>query len=231
LGRFFQVPEAKVVIVPPALTVHFAPRPQPDVSNEFLTTEHLTGPFAVYVGNHKPHKNLERLLRAYQHTIAQTQTTLVIAGAKASYEDPYTLPYLSLVQALGLEERVRFVGQVDDEKLGVLYATARFLIFPSLYEGFGLPPLEAMSYGTPVACSATTSLPEVVGEAALLFDPLDEIQMADVMLRLDQSEALRTELATRGLHRARVFSWSASAQKWLAALARVVAAGRVSSPY
>ena len=179
-------------------------------------------PFGLYVGNHKPHKNLERLLRAYRLIADATETDLVIVGAKSSYENLHDLPYVRLVQQLGLQNRVHFLGQISDAVLAHLYGGARFLVFPSLYEGFGLPALEAMHYGTPVACSNTTSLPEVVGDAALTFDPLSERQIAGAMLTLDQSPELRANLAQRGHKQATLFSWRESARQWLSSMERAV---------
>ncbi len=113
-----------------------------------------------------------------------------------------------------------FLGQVSDAVLHAMYKRARFFVFPSLYEGFGMPALEAMRCGTPVACSNTTSLPEVVGDAALTFDPLDERAIGEAMLRLDQGAGLRGNLACRGLARSRQFSWKASAHAWLASMTK-----------
>ena len=175
-------------------------------------------PFALYVGNHKPHKNLERLLRAFARVADQLESDLVVAGAKSSEDDPYSLPCARLVDALSLGHRVHFTGQVDDATLRGLYRDARFLVLPSLYEGFGLPALEAMDCGTPVACSNTTSLPEVVGDAAITFDPLDESAIASALLRLDQSPQLRAELSRKGVIRSKEFSWTKSAQAWLASI-------------
>jgi alpha-1,3-rhamnosyl/mannosyltransferase len=175
-------------------------------------------PFALYVGNHKPHKNLERLLRAFARVADQLEADLVVAGAKSSHDDPDSLPCARLVDALSLGHRVHFTGQVDDATLHCLYRDARFLVFPSLYEGFGLPALEAMNCGTPVACSNTTSLPEVVGDAAIMFDPLDESAIASALLRLDGSPELRTELSRKGAIRSKEFSWAASAKAWLASV-------------
>lgn len=220
LAHFFRVPACRVDVIPPDADSKCIQRHLTPSELERLKAKGLSRPFALYVGNHKPHKNLERLLKAYQLIASQIETELVMAGAKASYEDSYAFPYLDLVQELSIQDRVRFIGEIDDQELCVLYNAARFLLFPSLYEGFGLPPLEAMRCGTPVACSNTTSLPEVVGDAALTFDPLDTRRIADAMLRLDESAELREELSRRGLERVKLFSWRESARKWLASIER-----------
>ncbi len=219
LERYFAIPTAKIDVIPSAVPAHLqvaaaAPAAAAVVARRFS----LERPFALYVGNHKPHKNLARLLSAYAAVHTQVAVDLVIAGAKSSYADPDTLPDLARAQPLVAAGRVHFLGQVEDASLAALYASAQFFIFPSLHEGFGFPPLEAMQHGTPVACSNTSSLPEVVGDAALTFDPLDEAQIAAAMVRLDQEPELRARLARAGPEQVRRFSWHASAQKWLASL-------------
>jgi alpha-1,3-rhamnosyl/mannosyltransferase len=183
----------------------------------------VPSPFCLYVGNHKPHKNLANLLRAYARISSRMESHLVIVGARSSSADPLSIPQAGLSRDLGLNERVHFLGQIDDGRLWALLHAARFLVLPSRYEGFGLPALEAMARGTPVACSNTTSLPEVVGDAARMFDPEDVVAIAEAMLALDRSSELRRDLAARGRIRATRFSWTRSAAAWLASLERACA--------
>jgi alpha-1,3-rhamnosyl/mannosyltransferase len=226
LVHFFGAEDERIDIIPPDADLRFRKRSLISSELEGLALKGILGPFALYVGNHKPHKNLEGLLRAYQLIAGQIEANLVIVGTKASQDDFQSLPYLCLCKELFLVGRVRFVGQVNDEELILLYNAAKFIVFPSLYEGFGLPPLEAMRCGTPVICSGTSSLPEVVGEAALTFDPQDISDMANVMLKVDQSAQLREELIQRGTEQARLFSWRFSARKWLASLERAAQNGK-----
>ncbi len=107
---------------------------------------------------------------------------------------------------------LRLLGYVDDEHLPGLYSGARAFVYPSIYEGFGLPPLEAMACGTPVVCSNSTSLPEVVGDAAIQVDPLDVDAIGDAMLKLGNDDGLHANLRQRGLERARNFTWSKAAE-------------------
>jgi glycosyltransferase involved in cell wall biosynthesis len=122
---------------------------------------------------------------------------------------------------------VRFFGFVPEETLAVLYRLASAFVFPSLYEGFGLPPLEAMASGTPVITSNVSSLPEVVGDAALLIDPLDPSALADAMWRVLEEPALRSELIRRGCERVKTFSWARSVARTREVYAEI--GGRVSA--
>jgi glycosyltransferase involved in cell wall biosynthesis len=169
----------------------------------------LKDPFALYVGNIKPHKNLERLIEAF-HELRQEAAfeslKLVIIGDEISR-------YQGLRRAVHrykLHKHVRFFGFVPLETLAVLYRLAGVFVFPSLYEGFGLPPLEAMYFGTPVVTSNVSSLPEVVGDAAILVDPYSPGSIAEGMRRALKDEDLRAWLRERGMARAREFSWEHS---------------------
>lgn len=166
------------------------------------------GPFILSVGTVQPRKNYGRLVEAFQRLDGH-DLTLAIAGGKGWLDDPL----YGQIEALGLGERVRLLGFVDDADLPALYSAARVFAFPSLYEGFGLPPLEAMACGVPVVASRASSLPEVVGEAGLLVDPLDVEALADALRRALEDEDLRRALISRGLAQARRFSWGESAQR------------------
>ena len=120
-----------------------------------------------------------------------------------------------LVESRGLQKRVLFPGFIDDANLAALYSSADIMAFPSLYEGFGLPVLEAMACGVPVFASSVSSLPEVTGDAALLVDPSNVEDMADAMLKLTENVDLRQSIREKGLERAEQFSWQASAEALL----------------
>jgi glycosyltransferase involved in cell wall biosynthesis len=130
------------------------------------------------------------------------------------------------VEALNLNDRVRFVGYVPAEELAWWYNAATLFVYPSLYEGFGLPPLEAMACGTPVITSATSSLPEVVGDAGLLVDPTDLDALAMAMEQVLTDGALRTEMRAAGLPRARTFSWQRTAQRTVTSYHRALSTER-----
>jgi glycosyltransferase involved in cell wall biosynthesis len=162
----------------------------------------------LYAGNIKPHKNLVRLIAAFAR-LRRTgfdELKLLIIGDEIS-----KLPALRrAVHEHKLHKHVRFLGYVPDETLAILYRLAAVFVFPSLYEGFGLPPLEAMASGTPVVTSNVSSLPEVAGDAAILIDPYDVDSIVDGVRRVLTNPALANELRIRGIERAREFSWERS---------------------
>jgi len=163
-------------------------------------------PYLLYVGSHKPHKNLTRLLRAYAISGIHQDVRLVMTGTPSR-------DLKATAQELHLNGNVNFVGTANNEDLAQLYRGALGFVFPSLYEGFGLPPLEAMACGVPVLTSNVCSLPEVVGDAAVLVDPLDVQAIADGLRTLMHNSDLRVALRQRGLLRAREFSWPETARK------------------
>ena len=171
----------------------------------------LQDEFVLYAGNVKPHKNLERLIEAF-HIVRKRgldQLKLVLIGDDIS-------KYTALRRAVHrhqLHKYVRFLGYLPEETLAVMYRLAGVFVFPSLYEGFGLPPLEAMASGTPVVTSNVSSLPEVAGDAAMLVDPYDPTAIADGIYRVLTDEQLRKNLRHRGVARAGMFSWEQSVRR------------------
>src|SRR5439155_16846144 len=164
--------------------------------------------FVLYAGNVKPHKNLERLIRAFDIVRKRglDHLKLVLIGDDIS-------KYAALRRAVHqhqLHKYVRFLGYLPEETLAVMYRLAGVFVFPSLYEGFGLPPLEAMASGTPVVTSNVSSLPEVAGEAAVLVDPYRPEAIADGIERVLSDETLRRDLREKEFARARQFSLEAS---------------------
>jgi glycosyltransferase involved in cell wall biosynthesis len=196
----------------------------------------LHSEFVLYAGNVKPHKNLERLIEAF-HLVRNRgldHLKLVLIGDDIS-------KYAALRHAVHrhqLHKYVRFLGYLPEETLAVMYRLAGVFVFPSLYEGFGLPPLEAMASGTPVVTSNVSSLPEVAGDAAVLVDPYDPEAIADGIYRVLADERLRRELRRKGLARARQFSWETSVRRVQEIYQEVanpsagagMAAGRSSAP-
>jgi len=190
----------------------------------------IRGDYVLHVGTLQPRKNLGRLLEAYAMVRKQAKRgeppCLVMAGRKGWLCDQI----FQHIVRLGLESEVILPGYVPRDDLPALLSGARLFVFPSLYEGFGLPVLEAMACGTPVLCSNVSSLPEVAGDAALLVDPLDVKSMAEAMNRLLQDEGLRSQLVERGYRQVRQFSWERCARETLAVLEDTRSSGGWPSP-
>ncbi|MBN1642338.1 MAG: glycosyltransferase family 4 protein [Anaerolineae bacterium] len=182
----------------------------------------IEGDYLLYVGTLQPRKNLVRLIEAFgalaEAGAGGPRLSLVLAGKRGWLYDAI----LDKAQERGLAGRVLLPGYVDDADLGALYSGATLFVMPSLYEGFCMPVLEAMACGAPVVCSNASSLPEVVGDAALTFDPLDVRGMARALERLLIDEHLRAECVSRGRARAAQFTWQACAQTAIHVLERVV---------
>ncbi|MCA1971277.1 MAG: glycosyltransferase family 4 protein [Caenispirillum sp.] len=181
----------------------------------------LDRPFVLGVGNLQPRKNLERLMRAFARLPRRTREDfdLVLVGQPGWQAERIQAE----AERLGIAERVRFTGYVADEELVALYNLATVFAYPSLYEGFGLPVLEAMACAAPVLTSSVSSLPEVAGTAALLVDPRDEEAISAGLLKLLTDDALRESLRTAGIARAARFSWQATAQHTAEVFEKVLA--------
>ncbi len=195
--NFCQIPAAKITPIPLGYNVsHFKPLNLP-VGNYFL-----------YVGRHDPYKNLHRLIAAFAQ-MADTERELWLAGTP----DPrYTPGLKAQAEALGVSHKVRWLDYVPKDELPVLINQALGLVFPSLWEGFGLPVLEALACGTPVIAANTSSLPEVTGDAALLVDPYKIEAISAAMQTIATDAQVRSQLRELGLIRASQFSWAETAR-------------------
>lgn len=196
------IPESKVHVVSLGVGGQFGTEAEPlSLAYEYL----------LYVGNRKSHKNVSRLLEAFGRAALDPDMRLVFSGA-ADHETA------KLANDLGLDKRIVFFGEATEEQLAGLYQGAIALVLPSLLEGFGLPALEAMACGTPVVASSSSSIPEVVGDAAILFDPNYVQDLANAMQQVASDNRLRTEMISKGLERARLFSWERTAEQVLSIL-------------
>ena len=206
--HFFSVPPDKVVVVYNAIEERFAATPSAEAIERVRERYQLTHQFVLYVGNIRPHKNLVRLIEAFAELRARgfDDLKLLIIGDEIS-----KLPALRrAVHSYKLHKHVRFLGYLEDETLAILYRLAAVFVFPSLYEGFGLPPIEAMASGTPVVTSNVSSMPEVAGNAAVLVDPYNVESIVEGIARVLTDPALAAELRRKGMARAREFSWTRS---------------------
>ena len=208
--KFFGTPAEKIDVIYNAFDERFAADPDEEAVDRVRERFQLHHPFVLYAGNVKPHKNLERLIEAF-HLVrsAGLDLKLVLIGDEIS-------KYAALRRAVHkyqLHPHVRFLGYLPEETLAILYRLAGVFVFPSLYEGFGLPPLEAMASGTPVVTSNVSSLPEVTGDAAVLVDPYNPSAIAEGIRRVLTDRSLSDELRRKGLARARQFSWETSVRR------------------
>jgi glycosyltransferase involved in cell wall biosynthesis len=208
--RLFGMPRRMIDVVYNGVDERFAPQPAAAVER-FRREKGLPSRFILYLGTLEPRKNVEALLRAYaaaRKTLPQ-DVKLVVAGGKGwGYE-----PVFETAEKLDLGDTLQFPGFVPDDELPLWYSAAEIFVYPSLYEGFGLPPLEAMACGTPVIASNSTSLPEVVGDAGILVSPHDDDALRDAILRVAGDQSLREEMSRKGIERAAMFSWVETAIK------------------
>jgi glycosyltransferase involved in cell wall biosynthesis len=220
--QLFDVPADKVSVVLPGVDARYQPIGDRERVTQFRRLRDLTDRFVLFVGTLEPRKNLLTLLQAYAafRRAGGGYKLALVGGRGWLYE-----PILAAIDELDLRGDVVLPGFVAEEELPLWYNAAEAFFYPSLYEGFGLPPLEAMACGTPVVVSDASSLPEVVGDAGLLLDPNDSQPWAEALERLWRDAAYREDLASQGLRRARRFSWSRMARETIAAY-RSVLAGR-----
>jgi alpha-1,3-rhamnosyl/mannosyltransferase len=221
----FDLPAERVVVTPLGVSPRFRPVP-PEIVLRVAAGYGLEGDYVLYVGNFRPHKNVAALLEAYAALpdALRARVSLALAG------DPGTgaAPLRAGAAARGLTQAVRFLGPIPDTDLPALYSGATLFCFPSLAEGFGLPPLEAMACGAPVLCSDAAALPEVVGEGASLVNTRDPGALAAALESLLTDGSTRARLRDRGLIRAAAFTPDRFAAAVLAVLERVAAGRRVA---
>jgi glycosyltransferase involved in cell wall biosynthesis len=213
--RYLQVEQERVSVIPMGCDARFQPVEEPIRAAALRRRYDLPRRYILFVGTLEPRKNVKTLLQAFAQVIAempQDDLALVITGGNGwGRED-----YVAIVNALKIQDRVCFTGFVEDDHLPDLYRGALLFVYPSLYEGFGLPVLEAMACGTPAITSNRTSLPEVAGDAALLVDPTRPEALAEAMTSIMSDGELRQRLRAKGLARARAFTWDAVAEQTVA---------------
>jgi alpha-1,3-rhamnosyl/mannosyltransferase len=216
LVHFFGASEDRITVTHLAADERFRPLDSQQRENT-IRTYGLPERYILYLGINKPHKNLAFLLQVFREL--RTEAKLVLAGK----EDPRYPQVRDEARRLRLDDRVVSWGEVPDSDLPLIYNGAEVFVFPSLYEGFGLPVLEAMACGTPVICSNTSSLPEIVGDAAICLHPQDRSAWVAALTEVLENQQLRAELKAKGLARAAKFSWQKAARETMAVYRSVLA--------
>jgi glycosyltransferase involved in cell wall biosynthesis len=216
LIEYFHTPPEKITIIPNGIRSYFRRITDPILLSATRHKFGLKHPLVLGVGTLEPRKNHLGLIKAFHKAQSaaekkQRPAMLALAGGPGWLYDETQ----RLIAKLKLENKVRFLGRVSELELITLYSMADVFVFPSFYEGFGVPPIEAMACGAPVITSNTSSLPEVAGDAALLIDPHNTGEIARAMLRVLENEQLRDELRQKGYARAQHFTWPKSASKML----------------
>jgi glycosyltransferase involved in cell wall biosynthesis len=223
ISKTYGIAPKRITVTPEAAPPHF--KPVADETELEKTRERygISANYLLSLGSIQPRKNLKRLIEAYSRLrtarSASRLPQLVIAGKRGWLDDEV----FRAAQQDGLNESVKFIGYVPEEDLPALYSGALCFVYPSYFEGFGLPVLEAMQCGAPVIAGNQTSLPEVAGDAALLFDPFDTRALGEAIARVIDRPEYRAELRARGLKRAAEFSWIATARLTLKAYERAAA--------
>jgi glycosyltransferase involved in cell wall biosynthesis len=202
---------ARIAVTPLGVDERFTPG---DVPADLLSRLGVELPYVMTVGTLQPRKNIESAIRAFERLAKQgVEHRLAVVGARGWRDEQL----LAMVAASPVSDRIMLVGRITDEDMIGLYRGADLFVFPSLYEGFGIPPLEAMACGTPVVSSDRTSLPEVVGDAGVLVDPTDPAALADAIAEVVGSPEGAADLRRRGLERAGRFTWGRCVEQTVAA--------------
>ena len=229
IEKLFNIPSTRIEVVYNAIDQRFLHGHATDADRQLLAERYqINYPFLLYAGRISPHKNLVRIIEAFSALKAELEKEgkfpdlkLIIIGDELSKH----LDLRRTVVRGGVQNDVRFMGFVPIDVLRIFYDLAKIFVFPSLYEGFGLPPLEAMAHGTPVVTSNTSSVPEVVGNAAVLVNAENVFEIMRALLRVLLDASLRERLKQRGYEQVRRFSWTASAQQIFSIYEQVTAAG------
>jgi glycosyltransferase involved in cell wall biosynthesis len=218
ITSLLEIPPERIHVVYLAVGEDFRPVQDPQALAQIREKYDLTDQYILYLGGFDQRKNLKTLLSAFSLLVDTLSPSvhLVIAGSLPRESSSFFPDPQVIAQRLGLEDRVSLIGWVPEEDKPALYSAATVFVFPSLYEGFGLPPLEAMACGAPVITSDRSSLPEIGGQGAVLVDPEDTDALAAAIVTLIEDKKGREELAARGLERARGFSWERTAAETLA---------------
>jgi glycosyltransferase involved in cell wall biosynthesis len=231
--RLFQIPDERVEVVYNAIDERFRMGHASDADRQFIAERYQTNyPFLLYAGRISPHKNVNRIIEAFSALKTELEKEdkfpelkLIIIGDEVSRHPDLRRTVIKS----GVQNDVRFLGFVPIEVLRTFYDVAKVFVFPSLYEGFGLPPLEAMSHGTPVVTSNTSSLPEVVGNGAVMVNPENVFEIMRAIHRVLVDQAMREKLKQRGYEQVQRFSWEDSVKRILRVYREVAGQAKIAA--
>lgn len=208
--KYLNISDEKISVVYNGVSPSLQPLEASDVSRYLTEKLNVNYPYLLFIGNLTERKNIATLLKAFAMIKSEYPTHRVVIVGPSTFR---STNIENLVQELGISERVILLGPVPDEAILYLYNGADAFLFPSLYEGFGLPPLESMACGTPAIVSDQSSLPEVVGDAAMLVSPTDSASMADAIYSLLNDASFRQQMIDKGRNRAAQFTWATAAKQ------------------
>lgn len=206
--KHLKVPQEKVNLTYTGVNQEYHPV---ETLKALLEKYNIQGDYILYMGNHEPRKNIVGLLKAYSISKCRNDYSLVIGGKK----DPRRKEIYETINELSLGKSVLFTGHIQQQDMPAIYTAAKLFVFPSFYEGFGLPPLEAMACGTPVVCSNAASMPESVGDAAITVEPSNIESLAEAIDKVLGNHTLQKELIFKGFAQAKKFSWENTAKATL----------------
>jgi glycosyltransferase involved in cell wall biosynthesis len=231
IEKLFAIPGQRIEVIYNAIDERFLRGHATEADRQILAERYLvTYPFLLYAGRISPHKNLVRIIEAFSALKAQLEKQSQFADLKLIIIGDELSKHPDLRRTVirsGVQNDVRFMGFIPIEMLRLFYDAAKVFVFPSLYEGFGLPPLEAMAQGTPVVTSNISSLPEVVGNAAVLVNPENVFEIMRGVQRVLVDPSVREKIRQRGYEQAKKFSWDASAQRILQVYKEVATGAQV----
>jgi glycosyltransferase involved in cell wall biosynthesis len=217
--KFNQVPEQKIHVVPYGIDKGFSPISDRQLLDKCRIKYNLPQDFILYVGLIEPRKNIPSLLRAYHKLTLEDQVPFLVIAGRPGWGIEEVNHY---IDALNLKDKVHFTGYVDREDLPMIYNLATIFVYPSIYEGFGFPPLEAMACGTPTITTAISSMPEFVGDACLLVPPQDDEALYQAIKKLLYNKDLQQDLSIKGHQQASQFTWERTARETLEVYQKVM---------
>ena len=211
ISTYLKIPKKNIVVIPPGVNPIFSPRPDSEIEN-VRDIYNISGNYILFVGSIEKRKNIQVLLKSCEilWERGERRELVLVGGFAWKHEE-----ILAVLGMIHQKEKVKILGYVQNEHLPALYSGADIFVFPSIYEGFGLPLLEAMACGTPVICGKSTSIPEAVGDAAFFVDTKNPVELSLGIENLLQDDALREKLKVQGLKQAQAFTWEHTAEQIL----------------